>query len=183
MIRMTRFSRLATATGGASSIEFALVATFLLVPLTLGLYDFGTALWNWMQVGNAARAGAQYINVNGYSSTYTTTGNICVPAGPLSTSFTCAVQGATGLGDNVSVSVGNSYCGCQNGTTYTAQAYAPPCNVCGSFVAANCCPAGQTAVTMTQVTATYNYKPIFNYLGFGPTSGFNLSAQATALLY
>src|SRR6266849_8755216 len=175
MIRMTRFSRLATATGGASSIEFALVATFLLLHLTLGLYDFGTALWSWMQVGNAARAGAQYINVNGYSSTYTTSGNSC-PSTPTNT-FTCAVQGATSLGTNVSVSAGNSYCGCQNGTTYTAQAYSPPCNSCGVSVFTNCCPAGQTPVTMAQVNATYSYKPIFNYLGFGPTNGFNLSAQ------
>jgi hypothetical protein len=36
---------------------------------------------------------------------------------------------------------------------------------------------------MAQVNATYNYKPIFNYLGFGPSNGFNLSAQATALIY
>src|SRR6266702_4204248 len=146
MIRMARLSRLAADTGGASAIEFALVATFLLLPLTLGLYDFGTALYSWLQVGNAARAGAQYINVNGYSSTYKTTGNICVPAGPLSTSFTCAVQGATSLGTNVSVSVGNSYCGCQNNDaahTYTSQAYAPPCNVCGNFTTINCCPVGQ----------------------------------------
>ena len=94
-----------------------------------------------------------------------------------------AVQSATGLGDNVSVSVGTSYCGCQNGTTYTAQAYAPPCNVCGNFVTTDCCPAGQTAVTLAQVNATYNYKPLFNYLGFGPSNGYNLSAQATAMLY
>src|SRR6266478_3949895 len=159
MIKMARFVRLATATGGASSIEFALVATFLLVPLTLGLYDFGTALWNWMQVGNAARAGAQFINVNGYSSTYSTSGNSC-PAAPANTTFTCAVQGATSLGSAVNVSVGNSYCGCQNGTTYTSQVYAPPCNVCGSFVTTSCFPAGQTPVTMAQVNATYNYKPI-----------------------
>jgi hypothetical protein len=181
MIRLARFSRFAAAAGGASSIEFALVATFLVVPLTLGLYDFSTALWSWMQVGNAARAGAQFVNVNGYSSAYTTTSNTC-PSTPTNT-FTCAVQGATSLGANVQVSVGNSYCGCQNGTTYTSQAYAPPCNVCGSFITTNCCPAGQTAVTMTQVTATYNYTPLFNYLGFGPSSGFNLSAQATALIY
>jgi len=182
MIRMARLLRLAAATGGASSIEFALVATVLLLPLTLGLYDFGTALWSWMQVGNAARAGAQFINVNGYSSAYTTTGNLCLPA-PLNATFTCAVQGATSLGTNVAVSVGNSYCGCQNGTTYNAQAYPPPCNSCGSFITTNCCPAGQTPVTMAQVNASFSYKPIFNYLGFGPTNGFNLSAQATALLY
>src|SRR5882762_7253737 len=122
MIRMARLLRLAGATGGASSIEFALVATVLLLPLTLGLYDFGTALWSWMQVGNAARAGAQFINVNGYSSTYTTSGNSC-PAAPFNTTFTCAVQGATSLGTSVSVSVGTSYCGCQNGTAYVAQTF------------------------------------------------------------
>ncbi len=183
MLRLARWCRLATATRGASSIEFALVTAILMLPLTVGVYDFGTALYSWMQVGNAARAGAQYINVNGYSSTYTTTGNTC----PISTAntFTCAVQGATSLGSNVAVSVGASYCGCQNsvGNTYTAQAYAPPCNVCGSFAATNCCPSPQTAVTLAQVTASYNYKPIFNYLGFGPAAGFNLSAQTTALLY
>jgi Flp pilus assembly pilin Flp len=179
MIRMARLFRLATS--GASSIEFALIAAFLMIPLVLGVYDFGTALWSFMQVGNAARSGAQFINVNGYSSSYTTSGNSC-PSTPTNT-FTCAVQGATSLGSNVVVSVGNSYCGCQNGTTYNAQAYSPPCN---SYSAANpttTCPSGQTAVTLAQVTATYNYKPIFNYLGFGPSSGFNLSAEATALLY
>jgi Flp pilus assembly pilin Flp len=181
MIRWARLPRVAAGAGGASSIEFALIAAFLMIPLVLGVYDFGTALWSWMQVGNAARAGAQFINVNGYSSAYTTSGNSC-PSTPTNT-FTCAVQGATSLGANVSVSVGNSYCGCQNGTTYAAQAYSPPCNVCGSTFTTNCCPVGQTPVTMAQVNATYDYKPIFNYLGFGPSNGFSLSAQATALLY
>jgi Flp pilus assembly protein TadG len=51
---MARLSRLAAATGGASAIEFALVATFLVLPLTLGLYDFGTAVNTWLEVGNAA---------------------------------------------------------------------------------------------------------------------------------
>jgi Flp pilus assembly protein TadG len=182
MMRLARSCRVADSIGGASSIEFALVAAFLMIPLVLGVYDFGTALWSWMQVGNAARAGAQFINVNGYSSctntavcgsnAYTTSSNSC-PSTPTNT-FTCAVQGATSLGTNVSVSVGSAYCGCQLGTTYTPQASSPPCSVCSG---------GATPVTLAEVTATYNYKPIFNYLGFGPSSGFNLSAQATALIY
>ncbi len=187
MIRMARLSRLAAATGGASAIEFALVAAFLLVPLTLGLYDFGTALHSWMQVGNAARAGAQFINVNGYSSAYTTYGNSCPtlldPLIPAPNTFTCATQLATKLGGAVTVSVGSSYCGCQTGTTYNAQTFPPPCNSCGSIYTSNCCPANQTPVTLAPVNASYNYAPIFNYLGFGPSNGFNLSAQSTALLY
>lgn len=170
--------RLRAAEGGASAIEFSLVAAFLILPLTLGIYDFGTALYYWLQVGNAARAGAQYINVNGYSSSYNTSTLSCS-----GTNFTCAVNAATNLGANVAVSVGTSYCGCESGSTYNAKTFSPPCNTCNANYTSNCCPAGQTPVTLAQVNATYTYKPIFSYFGFGPSSGFNLSASATALLY
>ncbi len=178
MNTLTRLRRLAAAAGGASAIEFALVAAFLILPLTLGIYDFGTALYRWMEVGNAARAGAQFVNVNGYSSSYNTATLSCS-----SNNFTCAVQGATSLGTGVSVSVGASYCGCQSGTTYNAKIFPPPCNSCGSAYTTNCCPAGQTPVTLAQVNASYNYTPIFSYFGFGPSSGFPLAAQSTALVY
>ena len=181
MITMARLRRLATATGGASAIEFALVAAFLILPLTLGVYDFGTALYRWMEVGNAARVGAQYVNVNGYSSAYTTSGNSC--GAPPSNTFTCAVKSATRLGTGVTVSVANPYCGCQSATTYTTETFSPPCNVCNANYTSNCCPAGQTPVTLAQVNASYTYTPIFSYLGFGPSNGFNLAAQATALVY
>src|SRR4051812_40194766 len=102
MIGKPLFRRIAAATGGASAIEFALIAAFLILPLTIGVYDFGTALYNWLQVGNAARAGAQYVNVNGYSSSYNTSTLSCSGS-----NFTCAVQAATKLGNNVSVSVTN----------------------------------------------------------------------------
>jgi Flp pilus assembly protein TadG len=178
MTRMARLSRLLAATGGASAIEFALVVTFLMLPLTLGVYDFGTALYTWMKVGNAARAGAQYVNVNGYSSTYNTSSLSCS-----ANNFTCAVQKATNLGANVTVSVGAAYCGCQSGSTYNAQAFAPPCNSCSATYTNNCCPALQTPVTLATVTAGYTYQPIFNYLGFVPSGGFRLFADSTALLY
>jgi Flp pilus assembly protein TadG len=181
MTIIARLRRLATATDGVSAIEFALVTAGLILPMTLGVYDFGTALYNWMQVGNAARAGAQYVNVNGYSSSYTTSGNSC--GTPPSNTFTCAVQSATSLGTNVTVSVGNSYCGCQSGTTYSAETFSPPCNVCNANHTSNCCPAGQTPVTLAQVNASYTYTPIFSYFGFGPSNGFNLTSQATALVY
>jgi len=180
-MRTPFLSRLAAAVGGASAIEFALVSAFLIAPLTLGLYDVATALYRWMEVGNAARAGAQFINVNGYQSTYSTSGQTCSNASSLT--FTCAVQHSTSLGTNVSASVGAAYCGCQNGTTFNVEGYAPPCNSCSDTYLTNCCPAGQTPVTMAKVEASYDYKPIFNYLGFGPSNGFNLTAQSTALIY
>jgi Flp pilus assembly protein TadG len=181
MITIARLHRLVAAAGGTSTIEFALVAAFLILPLTLGVYDFGTALYTWMKVGNAARAGAQYANVNGYSSAYTTSGNSC--GTPPSNTFTCAVQSATSLGTNVTVSAGNAYCGCQSGSTYNAQTFSPPCNVCNANYTSNCCPAGQTPVTLGQVNASYTYTPIFSYLGFGPSNGFNRRAQATVLVH
>jgi Flp pilus assembly protein TadG len=180
MITMACLRRLAAAAGGASAVEFSLVAAFLILPLTLGVYDFGTALYRWMEVGNAARAGAQYVNVNGYSSGYTTSGKSCLIQ---ANTFACAVQSATSLGSDVSVSVGSAYCGCQSGSTYNAKTFSPPCQSCSATYPTNCCPAGQTPVTMAQVNASYNYKPIFSYFGFGPTSGFPLTAQATALVY
>lgn len=198
---MPRFRRLAAATGGASAIEFALVAAFLILPLTIGVYDFGTALYNWLQVGNAARAGAQYINVNGYSScinanpsnaqvnpgcgssAYTTAANPC-PNPPIN-SFSCAIQSASRLGNNVTVTVSPAYCGCQNGSNFTNKqgVFNPPCNSCSATYTSNCCTAAEgTPVTLAQVNANYTYVPIFSYLGFG-TSGIPLSASTTALLY
>jgi Flp pilus assembly protein TadG len=178
MRALFRLRHLAAATGGSSAVEFALVAAFLVLPLTLGVYDFGSALYDDLQVGTAARAGAQYINVNGYSSTYNTSTLACTQ-----NNFTCAIQSATNLGGNITVSVANPYCGCQSGSTYSAAAFSPPCNVCNSTYTSGCCPSGQTPVTLAQVNASYTYTPIFSYFGFGPSNGFQLSNSATALLY
>ncbi len=51
---------LCAAEDGVSAVEFAFVAAFLMIPLVIGAADFGTALFQWMQVGNAARSGAEY---------------------------------------------------------------------------------------------------------------------------
>lgn len=181
---MARLSALAAATGGVSAIEFALIAAFLILPLTIGVYDFSTAMYRWMEVGNAARAGAEYANSHGFSSAYSTTGKTCT-GGSTDDPFTCAIQATTNLpvtGANpliVQVDPNlnpNPYCGCQFGSTFNAQQ-------CSPLSANGGCPAGQTPVTMGQFTAAYTYKPIFDYLGIGPSNGFNLSAQATALIY
>ncbi len=177
MAALTRLRQLIAAARGASTIEFAIVAAVLILPLVLGAYDFGTAMYYHLQVGNAARAGAQYLNVHGYSSNDNTT-TACQ-----NNNFTCAVQSATPLASKVSVSVANPYCGCASGGTYTAATFSPPCNVCAASGGSDCCPTGQTAVTLAQVSASYTYRPIFNYLGFGPSKGFALSGSATALIY
>src|SRR5579863_5605623 len=149
MTIVARLRQLAGATSGASMVEFALVAAFLILPLTLGVYVFATTAYNQLQVGNAARAGAQYVNVNGYSSTDNTSSLTCS-----NNNFTCAIHAATPLGSNVTVRVSSPYCGCQSGSTFSPASFSPPCNVCNASGSTNCCPTGQTAVTLAQVNAS-----------------------------
>jgi Flp pilus assembly protein TadG len=61
------WSDLRLADGGMSTIEFAMVVS-LLASLAVGVLDFGTGLLEQMEVGNAARAGADYAQANGYDS-------------------------------------------------------------------------------------------------------------------
>jgi len=50
---------------GASLIEFALVSTILLLPLTTGIMTFGIYMANQMQLINAVDTGARTLAVNG----------------------------------------------------------------------------------------------------------------------
>src|SRR5271169_3976268 len=54
------------AEDGVSAVEFALVSAVLVIPLVIGGYDIGTALFGWMAVGYAARAGAAYATYCGF---------------------------------------------------------------------------------------------------------------------
>ena len=167
--------RLTAATGGASAVEFALVMTFMGLPLTIGAYDFGTALYAWMQVGAEARAGAQYVGQkqSPHSCTVSPSNDGCSNSG-----FTSAIQAATGLGSKITVTVGAPYCGCQNGSTFTSQS----CTGFSASSSSTFCATG-TPVELAQITATYTYAPVFSYLGIGPSNGFNIAASSTALLF
>ena len=68
-----RFSQLFFDEKGTAAIEFGMVGAlpcFLLV----GLIDFGMGYWERIQVGNAARAGAEYAIFNGWVQSRITTG-------------------------------------------------------------------------------------------------------------
>jgi Flp pilus assembly protein TadG len=51
-----RIIRLLAAVEGVSTIEFALIGS-MLVTLAIGMLDFGMALWQQMEVGNARAPG------------------------------------------------------------------------------------------------------------------------------
>ena len=58
IVRLLR--RLAAAREGAGSVEFAAIMAFFLLPLVIMVIDLGEGMYKLMEVGNSARAGAEY---------------------------------------------------------------------------------------------------------------------------
>jgi Flp pilus assembly protein TadG len=148
--RHSRLSLPKLDAAGVSTIEFAFVVSFLCL-LAVGVVDFGMGLWEQMQVGNAARAGAEYAAANGWTSN--SPGNIETEA-----------TSATGL-SSISATASES-CGCPNASTGITSA------TCGSS-----CASGGTAGTYVTVTASATYSTIITYPGI--PSSFSLSSTAT----
>lgn len=141
--------RFAHAESGASAVEFALILPVLGVMLA-GTVDFSLAMWNQMQVGNAARAGAGYAVAYGYDSA------------KISTAITSAT-GATGV--SASPAPAQS-CGCPSGTS----AITPM--TCGAV-----CTNGATAGTYVTSSARSSYSLIFPWPGM--SNPVSLSATTT----
>ena len=123
------------ARDGLSTIEFAFVAGILAM-LLLGTTDFGIGFWQQMQVGNAARAGAEYAAKYGYDSTNIQT----------------AVTNATNLAGVQASSFPS--CGCPDASTgITTQ-------TCGSA-----CPNGDVTGKFVTVNAQISYTTLFAWPG------------------
>jgi len=58
---------------GATMVEFAIVAGLILIPLLLGIVEFGLAAWQKNSVAADAREGARYAVVRGSTSGRTAT--------------------------------------------------------------------------------------------------------------
>lgn len=123
---------------GTAAIEFGLIGTILSL-LLLGVVDFGMGYWEQIQVGNAARAGAEYAIVNGWNQSGIST----------------AVTSATGL---TSISASPA----------PAQSYGCPSATAGIVAASSGsnCSGGGTAGTYVTVGALATYSPIFPFSGF-----------------
>jgi Flp pilus assembly protein TadG len=131
------FSRSSFDEKGTAAIEFGLVATMLSL-LLLGLIDFSMGYWEKIQVGNAARAGAQYAMVNGWNSSGITT----------------AVTTATSLSSISATPAPTQSCGCPSATAGITAA------TCGS----SCTGGGNTGNYVT-VQARASYSTIFPFPG------------------
>ncbi len=143
------FSRLFFDEKGTAAVEFGMVGTMLTL-LLLGLIDFGMGYWELIQVGNAARAGAEYAILNGWNQ----------PA------ITTAVTSATGLISIAATPAPTQSCGCPSaGAGITAAA-------CGAN-----CAGGGTAGAYVTVNAKASYSTIFRYPGIA--NPLTLTASVT----
>jgi Flp pilus assembly protein TadG len=196
--------RAADARHGATSIEFALVMALFLLPLVIGVIDLGLGLFVQMEVGNSARAGAEY-------ATYCRCADDKQILPVVQTTIKTAEQSATGLGTAVTAHTAQ-FCGCINasgsvtlsfsdGTSTTvtglslapgAVAYTDPVlNVATQGTLPSCdtssttqCSDGTSPGTYVAVTATTTYTPMIPYPGIVPASGsFSPTATATARIY
>lgn len=205
IVRLLR--RLAAAHQGAASVEFAAIMAFFLLPLVIMLIDLGEGMYKLMEVGNSARAGAEY-------ATYCHCADDAEIVPVVVTTIQTAAQGATGLGAAVNAHTAQ-FCGCitpggsvslsftnPDGTTTTANVQGlslapgatvykdpvlngttdlPSCNVAGTTP----CPLdGSAPGTYVTVTASTKFTPHIQYPGIVPASGFfEPSANATARIY
>jgi Flp pilus assembly protein TadG len=154
------------ANDGAAAVEFALLASFLIVPLTIVLYDFGTALFRQMEVGNAARAGAGYAAFCG-----------CFQLN----SIKSAVQNASSGGFSITATpVPSQACACPDGTLASALGSAAIPTSTPSCGGTNCSAhGGGFDSTYVTVNAQATYNPIFPVTGLVPAGGFVLTSAAT----
>ena len=115
---------------GSAAVEFAIVGPVLLLMAT-GMYDYGTALWQKIQVENAARAGAAFVPTSGFDAGLVTR----------------AVSGATGLVGITATPPPTQFCGCAQASV--------------GIVAASCgspCARGDVASNYVTVSASAIYR-------------------------
>ena len=146
------FSRLLAETRGLGAVELGFIAPVLLTML-LGIFDFGMAFWQQMEIANAADAGAQW----GMSNTYS------------DASIRTVAQSATNLAANVNVSSTNP-CGCASNTGVTSGYGNPP--------SCTTCPDGTAAQTYIVVNTRMCYSTLFHWPGltYCSTADSNCSA-------
>ena len=121
--------------GGNAAIELALIAPALIL-LAVGTADYGFAVYDQMEVQNAAQAGAEYARKHGFSTS----------------GITSAVTAATPLAVNATPAPAQS-CGCPSGTSIMPAA-------CGTN-----CASGLTAGTYVTVGAQSTYTTLVPYPG------------------
>ena len=132
-----RLAALLDAREGNAVVEFSIAAPVLTVIL-VPLIDIGMAVYQKMQVQDAAQAGAQYAMAHGWNSS----------------SIQNAVTSATALAVSATPAPSKT-CGCPDGSSVSAA-------TCGST-----CSDGKTAGVYVTVGAQVTYTPLLPYPTMG----------------
>jgi Flp pilus assembly protein TadG len=132
-----RLAALLDAREGNAVVEFSIAAPVLAI-IFVPLIDIGMAMYQRMQVQDAAQAGAQYAMAHGWNSS----------------SIQSAVTNATALSVSATPAPSKT-CGCPDGSAVSAA-------TCGST-----CSDGQTAGTYVTVGAQVTYTPLLPYPTMG----------------
>jgi Flp pilus assembly protein TadG len=138
--------------GGAAAVEFALM-TPMLVLLTMGIADFGSAAYTMMEVKSAAHAGVMYAYAN--------------PKNCTSSGITTAEGTATSLGNTLTTTATGA-------TTGSPTAAAPTCNFSG-------CVSGTSLVSQT-TTCTAGDAPGIYAVAYAKASFSTMLPWATLSL-
>jgi Flp pilus assembly protein TadG len=154
------------ADDGVAAVEFALIAAFFVVPLTIVLCDFSMSLFRKMEVENAARAGAGYAAFCGCFN---------------SANIASAVQNATSSGLTVSATPAPTQaCACPDGTLASALGSSATPTSTPSCGGTNCSAhGGGFDSTYVTVNAQATYSPMFPYPALVPAGGFVLTGATT----
>ena len=145
---LRRIAGLLGAREGNAAVEFSIAAPVLAI-VFVPLIDIGMAVYQQMQVQDAAQAGTQYAMAHGWNSS----------------SIQSAITSATGLSVSASPSPSKS-CGCPDGSAVSAA-------TCGSN-----CPDGQPAGTYVTVSAQATYTPLLPYPVMGTSVTLAATATA-----
>lgn len=140
--------KLTGSTDGAAAIEFALLVPMLIV-LVICTADLGFGIYRYMQVENAAQAGATYAAARGFSQAQ-------VSAAVLSATTYSGIQASPAP---------SQFCGCASGTAVTTAACNAPC------------PDGSSPGTYVSASAKATYNTLVPYPML-PNS-YDFAAQAT----
>jgi Flp pilus assembly protein TadG len=143
-----RLVALLVARDGNAAVEFSVAAPILAI-MFVPMIDIGMAVYQKMQVQDAAQAGAQYAMAHGWNSS----------------AIQSAITSATALSVSASPAPSKS-CGCPDGSSVSAA-------TCGST-----CSDGQNAGTYVTVGAQATYTPLLPYPAMGSSVTLSAQATA-----
>ena len=143
--------RASECVAGVAAIEFAIIAPVLVLAV-LCTVDLGLAIYRKMQVENAARAGAEYALLNGFSTTV----------------ISSAVMQATGLSGINASPAPTQFCGCASNSGIS------------TIDCSSTCAGGIAPGTYVSVSAQATYTTIVPYPVIA--NSFTFTAQSTMRL-